>query len=438
LTALLLFLLVLLILVNGFFVAAEFALVRSRRSRMEELAKGSKGAALAMREMEHIDEYLSAAQVGITMASIGLGFLGEPAIAELLEPALGDVVSHGAAVAISVAFAYLLVTSLHVVVGEQAPKMMAITRAESVAQRISRPLDWFRIGFHPIIWALNGASNFVVRRILRIEIESDIESMSSEELRRVIDRGDQLGRLDPGEADMLEGVFHLHEQEARQVMTPTPALVTVNHDATVETALRRCVTSGHTRVVVIEDDNPDRVRGVVHSNRLAQTLMGEGPDAPIAPLVREALIMPETKPLDDLLTDLRTQRASLAVIVDEFGRTAGIVTVEDIIEEIVGEIVDETDPLLSSVRQLVNGDWFVRGHVSLGDLEDVGIKLPADSETYTTVGGYVFGHLGRLPKRGDQITANGYMIRVESVRENRVEAVRIRASAPPVAQAQTE
>jgi CBS domain containing-hemolysin-like protein len=429
LTAFLLFLLVVLILLNGFFVAAEFALVRSRRSRMEELAPGSTGARLALKEMDHIDRYLSAAQVGITMTSIGLGFLGEPAIAKLLEPALGDVLSHGLAVVIAVAIAYLIVTSLHVVVGEQAPKMVAITRAESVARLCARPLEWFRLGFHPIIWALNGASNFVVRRILRIEIESDIESMTSEELRRVIDRGDQLGRLDPGEADMLEGVFHLHEQEARQVMTPTPALVTVNYDSTVESALRRCITSGHTRLVVIEDDNPDRVRGVVHSNRLAQTLMGEGPDAPIAPLVREALIMPETKPLDDLLTDLRSQRASLAVIVDEFGRTAGIVTVEDIIEEIVGEIVDETDPLLSSVRQLVNGDWFVRGHVSLGDLEDVGIKLPVDSETYTTVGGYVFGHLGRLPKRGDQITANGYLIRVESVRENRVEAVRIRQTA---------
>jgi CBS domain containing-hemolysin-like protein len=250
----------------------------------------------------------------------------------------------------------------------------------------------------------------------------------------MIGRGERYGELDPGEADMLEGVFHLHEQEARQVMTPTPALVTVNYDDTVEVALRRCVTSGHTRVLVIEDDNSDRVRGVVHSNRLAQALMAEGPDAPIAPLVREALIMPETKPLDDLLADLRSQRASLAVIVDEFGRTAGIVTVEDIIEEIVGEIVDETDPLLSSVRQLVNGDWFVRGHVSLGDLEDVGIRLPVDSDAYTTIGGYVFGELGRLPKRGDQITANGYLIRVESVRENRVDAVRIHPTAQPATQ----
>jgi CBS domain containing-hemolysin-like protein len=155
--------------------------------------------------------------------------------------------------------------------------------------------------------------------------------------------------------------------------------------------------------------------------------MSDGAETPIAPFVREALIMPETKPLDDLLTDMRRQRASLAVIADEFGRTAGIVTVEDIIEEIVGEIVDETDPVLSSIRQLVNGDWFVRGHVSLGDLEDFGIKLPVDTDAYTSVGGYVFGQLGRLPKRGDMITANGYRLRVESVRENRVDAVRIQS-----------
>jgi CBS domain containing-hemolysin-like protein len=407
-------------------VAAEFSLVRSRRSRLEQLAEGSKSATLALHELDRIDEYLSAAQVGITMASIGLGFLGEPAIAKLIEPIFGSL-SHGAAVAISIAIAYLIVTALHVIVGEQAPKLVAITHAERVARWIARPLEWFRVAFNPVIWALNSASNFVIRRILRIKVDTDTEIASSEELRHLIDRGEARGRLDPGEADMLEGVFHLHEQEARQVMTPTPALVTINVDDTVEAALRRCISSGHTRLLVIEDGNADRVRGVVHSNRLAQALMADGPDVPIVPFVREVLIMPETKPLDDLLTDMRRQRASLAVIADEFGRTAGIVTIEDIIEEIVGEIVDETDPVLSSIRQLVNGDWFVRGHVSLGDLEDFGIKLPIDSDAYTSVGGYVFGQLGRLPKRGDMITANGFRIRVESVRENRVDAVRIQS-----------
>jgi CBS domain containing-hemolysin-like protein len=437
-TALLLFLLVVLVFVNGFFVAAEFALVRSRRSQMERLAEeGSRGAPQALSELDHIDEYLSAAQVGITLASIGLGFLGEPALATLLEPAFGGVVSHGVAVAISVAIAYALVTSTHVIVGEQAPKMLAITRAESVRRWVAVPFEWFRRLFNPVIWALNSAANFVVTRVLRIEIAGDLEQMSSEELKQLVSRGRQLvergaggDKLDEGEVKMLNGVFHLHEQEARQVMTPIPAVVTVNVDESVETALRACVGSGHTRLLVIEDDNPDRVRGVVHANALARALMGEGPEAPVEPLVRAVPIMPETKPLDDLLADLQRQRSSLAVVADEYGRTAGIVTVEDIIEEVVGEIVDETDPVLSPVRRLVNGDWFVRGHVSLDDLADNGVELPVEEDAgYTSVGGYVFDQLGRLPKRGDEITKDGYRIRVESVRENRVEAVRIRETA---------
>src|SRR2546421_5272382 len=153
--------------------------------------------------------------------------------------------------------------------------------------------------------------------------------------------------------------------------------------------------------------------------------MDEGPDAPIEPVVRDALIVPETVPLDDLLQELQRQRSSIAVVSDEYGRTVGIVTVEDILEEVVGEIEDETDPRAASMRRLTDGDWYVRGHVSLGDLEDVGIQLPVSSDAFNSIGGYVFSELGRLPKRGDRIQANGYEIRVESVRDNRIVAVRI-------------
>ena len=172
----------------------------------------------------------------------------------------------------------------------------------------------------------------------------------------------------------------------------------------------------------------DRVRGIVHALRLANLLMSEGGDAKIESAVRDALIVPETKPLDDLLTELQRQRSSMGVVVDEYGRTVGVVTVEDILEEVVGEIEDETDPLAGSLRQLTNGDWYVRGHVSLGDLADRGIELPVDTDAYNSVGGYVFGELGRLPKRGDTVSADGFEIRVESVRENRIEAVRIHPS----------
>ena len=187
---------------------------------------------------------------------------------------------------------------------------------------------------------------------------------------------DAAGRSTPARPVMLGGVFHLHEQEAREVMTPIPAVVTVNASETVEEALQRCVSSGHTRLIVIEDDNPDRVRGVVHNNSLVRLYMNAGPDTSIEPAIRDVPIFPETKPLDDLLAELQRQRSSIAVVSDEYGRTVGIVTVEDILEEVVGEIEDETDPRAASMRQLTDGDWYVRGHVSLGDLEDVGIRLP--------------------------------------------------------------
>jgi CBS domain containing-hemolysin-like protein len=430
-TALALVALLLLVAINGFFVAAEFALVRVRREKLEAMAAdGVRGAGLAVSQLEHIDRYLSACQLGITMASIGIGFLGEPALASLFEDALGGVISHGVAVVISFALAYLIATSLHITTGEQVPKIYAISRPENIARRVARPLDWFARAFRPFEWLLTKLSNGILKTV-GVDAQTEFEEQTrSEDLKMLIARGVTGGTLDPGEAGMLSGVFHLHEQEARQVMTPIPAVVTVDISEKVETALRRCVDSGHTRLVVTEDENTDRVKGIVHNNSLARLLMVNGPEASIDPAIKDALIVPETKPLDDLLADLQRERTSMSVVIDEYGRTVGVVTVEDIIEEIVGEISDETDPLGGAVRRLSNGDWYVRGHVPIADLEDYGIHLPAESDAYNSVGGLVFSELGRLPKRGDMVRVAGYSLRVESVRENRVEAVRIRDHEP--------
>jgi magnesium and cobalt exporter, CNNM family len=276
---------------------------------------------------------------------------------------------------------------------------------------------------------LKAASNSILR-LLGTDPNAEPEEGTPEELKRLIVHSTTGGQLDVGEASMLTGVFHLHEQEARNVMTPIPAVVTVDLGETVEAALRRCVDTGHSRLVVTEDENQDRVKGIVHVNQLVKLMMAEGLQSHFEGLVREAPIVPETKPLDDLLADLQRERTELAIVIDEYGRTAGIVTIEDIIEEIVGEISDETDPAGGAVRRLANGDWFVRGHVAVSDLEDYGLELPVDSDAYNSVGGFVFAALGRLPKRGDTISANGYSIRVESVRQNRIEAVRIRQRRP--------
>ena len=416
-----------LVLLNGFFVAAEFALMRVRRSRIEEEAdEGVKGVKLVATQLEDLSRYLAACQLGITLTSLGIGFLGEPAVASIFENLLGESVPHGVSLAVSLAIAYLITTSLHITIGEQVPKIYAINKAEPVARRIARPLQLFTTAFSPFIHLLNAVSNGILRLIGISKTGEFDEGGSPEELKVLIAQSLTGGKLDPGEAGMLTGVFHLHEQQARQVMTPAPAVVTVDVSENVETALRRCVSSGHTRLVVTEDENHDRVKGIVHANALAQLLLSEGPEGSFEGLVREAPIVPETKPLDDLLADLQRERSSLAVVIDEYGRTAGIVTVEDIIEEVVGEIDDETDPLGGAVRKLANGDWFVRGHVAISDLQDYGLELPVDTDAYNSIGGYVFGELGRLPKRGDTVSSNGYSIRVESVRENRIEAVRIR------------
>ena len=419
-----------LIALNAFFVIAEYSLVRARHSRLELAAEqGLRGAKLALRQLEHINEYITTCQVGNTMASIGIGALGEPALAHLLEHALGNGLGHSVAIVIAVLVAYLLITSTQITAGEMVPKLYAIDRAERVARRISRPLQWFRILFNPLIVSLTVVSNAMLG-VVGVDPQRRIaRGGSPDELKRLIRDSEAGGMLEANEATMLSGVFHLHEQEARQVMTPIPAVVTVDLAEDVQTALRRCIDSGHTRLPVTEDENQDRIRGVVHATGLARRLLDVGPAATIEPLVRDAPIVPETKPLDDLLAELQRQRVAMAVVVDEYGRVVGIVTIEDIVEEVVGEITDETDPAGGDVRHLPSGDWFVRGHVPVADLEDHGIVLPND-DAYNSIGGLVFNDLGRLPKRGDKIDVDGYELRVESVRENRIVLVRVRKRRP--------
>ena len=419
-----------LVAINAFFVIAEYALVRSRRARLEVMREeGQRGAGLALDQLVHVNEYISAVQIGVTMTSVAIGALGEPALSKLFKEVLPAAWSHGLAAAIVGIVAFGFIATVQLIGGEMVPKFYAIDRAEAVARRVARPLRAFSVVFRPLIVMLTVVSNRILK-LLGVDMTQQREGGSSDELKRLIAESFAGGHLDPGEAGMLTGVFHLHEQEARQVMTPIPAVVTLDASSDVESALRLCVSSGHTRLVVTENEDRDRVKGIVHVSELAGLLMADGPQAPIEPVVHDALIVPETKPLDDLLADLQRSRTSLAVVVDEYGRVVGVISVEDIIEEVVGEIADETDPTAGEVRRLANGDWFVRGHVAVTDLSDYGIELPAESDAYNSIGGLVFAELGRLPKRGDTVTADGYSIRVESVRDNRIEAVRIRERRP--------
>src|SRR4051794_40329352 len=297
-SVLLLVLTALVVVMNGFFVAAEYALVRSRTNKVQALeSEGDSRAALLHRQIDRIDEYIATCQIGITMASIGLGALGEPTLANLLEDPLGGVASHGVAVVISGIVAYAILTSAHVLFGEQVPKVYTVIHAEAVGRRLARPIQLFRAVFNPLIALLSAAANRVLRLIgVDPELAGE-ETQSHDDLKYIIARSQTGGTLDPGEALMLQGVFHLHEQQARQVMTPIPAVVTCDVSEDAETALKRCVDSGHTRLVVTEEGNTDRIRGIIHANSLARRLMNEGPRASIEPSIKQALIVPETKPL---------------------------------------------------------------------------------------------------------------------------------------------
>src|SRR3954465_141581 len=328
--------------VNAFFVAAEYALVRARLDKIAALEQGgAAGAAMAHQQIDRIDEYIAACQVGITLASIGIGAVGERAIAHFLKKPFGSVLGHGASVVIAGILAYLVLTSLHITFGELAPKIYTVAHPEGVARRLARPLALFERVFKPVSAALTWLASLVLRPLgVRAEGLGE-ETTTSEDLKFLIARSATGGTLDPGEAIMLRGVFHLHEQEVRQVMTPIVAVVTVDVSDNVETALRRAIDSGHTRLPGIEDHNTDPMRGAVHINSLSLLLMTQGPEGSIESVIKDAYIVPETKPLDDLLADLQRSRTSMAIVVDEYGRTAGIVTIEDIIEEVVGEISDE-------------------------------------------------------------------------------------------------
>ena len=411
----------LLVLLNGFFVAAEFSLARARMTRLDQLSEqGRGGAVLAREQVRHIDRYLAACQLGITLASLGLGWLGEPAFAHVIEPALQSVgLGEASATLTSVIIAFVIITVLHVVIGELAPKTVAIQRAEATALSIARPLEWFRLVFSPFIYVMNGTANALVRALgVAPATEHELAS-TPEDLQILIAQSEEGGAIEPEEADMLEGVFGLQESLTRDIMTPRPEVTTLAADAPVRAALTQALGTRHSRFPVL---NGDGVLGIVHLSQLARGLLEDGEGTPVRSLAGPALFVPETQPVDDLLRQLQARRASLAVVLDEYGDFAGVVTVEDVIEEIVGEIDDERDRA-PAVDQQPDGRLIVRGHVPIEDLNDHGVEI--EDDTVTSVGGLVFSRLGRLPRTGDAITVDGWRLTVEATRGTRVVLVAI-------------
>lgn len=399
---------VVLVILNGFFVAAEFALVSVRRSRIDQLViEGRTGARLVQRALTHLDTYIAATQLGITMASLALGFIGEPAIAYLLEPLLARFLppegafftSHGVALVI----AFSIATALHIVLGELAPKSIALQRAESTALWVTGPLDVFLKLFRPFIATLNGIGNGLVRMIGLEPVGGHGAVHSVEELELLVHSSREAGLLVEQQERMVAGVFDFGQRHAGQVMTPRTEIDAVSVTVRLPELTQHAAKGNHSRLPVYDGDL-DHIIGVVHVKDVLRTLERGTSSAEfeLRAIMRRVPFVPETLPLDKLMAELRRQRAHTAIVVDEFGGTGGLVTLEDLLEEIVGDVADEFDPGREAIEELADGSYVLDGLLGF-EAVDERFALGVEEPYYDTLGGYVFGQLQRAPKVGDSV-----------------------------------
>ncbi|WP_265112149.1 hemolysin family protein [Halosolutus halophilus] len=430
-----------LVFLNGFFVAAEFAYVRIRPTQIDALVEeGRRSAKLLQEAEENLDDYLATTQLGITIASLGLGWAGEPAIASLIQPVLGSVLPAGSIHLVAIAIGFGIITFLHVVFGELAPKTLAIADAERIALLVAAPMKFFYYVFLPGIVVFNGTANFFTRLIgVEPASESD-DTHSEEEILRIVSQSGQQGAVDMDEVEMIEAIFDLSDTVAREVMVPRPDVVTVRADMPLS-ELRAAASSGsYTRLPVVDEDAEEPVIGFVHAKDVLQAIEAadrtadRGADEPTArDLAREVIIVPETRRIDEVLTEFRKQNVQMAVVIDEWGAFEGILTIEDVIEVVVGEIQDEFDTaeMEPSIDELADGRHAMDGGVTLAAVNDL-LETEFESDAFDTIGGLVLHRLGRPPEVGDTIGADGYEMTVEAVEGTRVSRVIVGETVPEV------
>ena len=418
-------LVVLLVLANAFFVAAEFALVSARRSRIDQMAsEGDRLAKAAQSAMKNLNRYISATQLGITLASLGLGWIGEPALAGLMDRALGVFGIRPAAAAVhtvaGATTAFIVITFLHIVLGELTPKAIALVKAEGVSRYLVLPLMVFAKVMSPAISLLYGAANVLLRR-LGVSPQSDAHHVHSpEELRLLVMQARAHGTLDETDSAMLAGVFDFHEKKAYDVMRPRTEVAALAIDSTEEDVWAVVRRERYSRYPVYRDTLDD-VLGVF----LAKDLWLHDGQQPFTlnDFVRPALYVPSSKPAERVMDDLRKTRAQMAVVLDEYGGTAGILTMEDLVEEVVGDIADEYD-FASRTAVIMDGVLELAGSMSLVDVRsDYGLRIPEGD--WTTLGGYAFGRLGRLPKIGDRVGFPGGELEIIALDGRRVAGLRV-------------
>jgi CBS domain containing-hemolysin-like protein len=401
-----------LVALNSFFVAAEFALVKVRHSQLQALAsQGNKRASISQHVVENLTAYLSACQLGITLASLGLGWVGEPFLARMLQPffALLGISSEPFVASISFAIAFSLITALHIVLGEQAPKILAIQKSVGATLLVSPPLRVFYAIFRPFIWFLNVSSNWILTHIFRVRPGGEAElAHSEEELRLILSESVRAKEVSPLGKELLINALDLHERVVRDIMTPRGQVVFLNVEESFEENVKKALASRHTRFPLCRG-HLDNTVGLIHIKELVPLMRDPNPD--LLRIRRDLIPVPEMMSLEKLLSLFLNKHAHLAIVVDEFGGTVGMVTLENVLEELVGDIQDEFDTEKEEFREINENEFSVDGALALYELRDLaGIEL--ESADVSTIGGYVTHLLGHLPKPGEHVQIDNYLVTI--------------------------
>lgn len=414
-----------LVALNGFFVAAEFAIVKVRASQIEIKAKsGSRVANIAKFITQHLDGYLAATQLGITLASLGLGWVGESVMHNIVHDLLINFnLSEVYITSISTFIAFLFITVMHIVFGELAPKSIAIQRPVATTLFVAFPLQGFYLVFRPFIWVLNGFANIILK-IFGISSIGGHESVhSTEELYYLLDQGKESGALDTNEHELIKNVFDFNERVVKNIMVPRTKISGIELSSPKNEVVDIIIAEGYSRMPVY-DDIIDKIIGIVHAKDILPLLAGNK-DWALSDIIRKPYFVPETKKINDLLSELQQKRIQIAIVIDEFGGTAGMVTLEDIVEEIVGEIQDEYDEEKPTVEKISDTEFIINAYATVYDVnEHLPHDLPED-EDFDTVGGLVSHAFGKIPEVGDSEECYGYLFTILKKTEQNIETIKL-------------
>ena len=426
-----------LVMLNGFFVAAEFALVRSRRTRLEAMVRsGDRLARVALRASSNISRVLSASQLGVTLASLGLGWIAESTLAHIFESALAGLpiaIQVSVRVTLAGVIAYTVLTYLHVVLGELTPKAAALNSPERFAKFLAPPLLMFAWLMSPFIWVLHRSANSLLKLMGQPSAGTEEAVHSPEELRLLVEQSQEGGALQSADADMLDAVFEFSEKNAREVMTPRTEIIAFEANASLAEVLRIVEDSQFSRYPVYDESIDDIIGLVLTKDLLRFLIPGAASDSSataaafdVRKLIRPVHVIPGSREVEDVLADFKRLKEHMAIVLDEYGGTAGIITMEDLLEEIVGEILDEYDTTEDVTEPVLTraGETIVPGGTNIGELnERFGLDVP--DEDATTIGGFVFGILGRLPQVGDRVIAGGAIFTVKAMEGRKIDTLAV-------------